>query len=1114
MKKYLLILLIQLYVFTSWGQGFNTEFGKNRVQTKKFEWSYYKDDKFDVYYYLGGKDLAKYVQAEAEKNIEEIEGFFDFRLDEKISFILYNSQSDYNQSNMFLQRDNQNIGGTTRIIGNTAFIYYTDNHFDFKANMREGIAEVVLNEMLYGGSIQERLQNSTLLHLPEWYTKGLVQHIAGTWDLQQESRLRNGVLSGDFKKMGNLSAANKILVSHSIWEYIHKKYGKEAVANIVYVSRINKNLESGFTFVVGKTLADLYAEWYSYFYYRFLDEQSDYDLLENEIKLPRKINRKKIITQYTQSPNGKYISFVTNKLGKAKIWVFDVEEHRFKNIYKEGYKSEVKSIDESYPIVKWSKTTNELFMISEKKGMPFMSIYDAETNKWIDKFTLFRVDKVYSFNVGYDNRSIVLSGLNQGQSDIFMLDRVIHSVRPITNDDYDDKDADFIDGGSKIIFSSNRSNNDLKAPKGNNFDFSPSFDLYSLNIKKRSSTVKRLTYTDDVNEYQAKQLNDQYIIYNSDQNAHLNLNLLKTEKLYNGIRAIRVKQNNLIDADDTLSFSNTAEYLKYLSTLKASDSINLSRIDTQSIYVDTAYMYKLTSFGENIIQYKYLPDSNQIWFTAFNKQKYRLFKWNLPEKLDKYPLKDDNALPVSKRPNNLSDITVLNTEGKTEIENTEEPDSFDYYFVTGFEDIENEEYKSKYKQNEIIEEQSLMAENAAEKEKKLSRFYELSFSPDELVTQFDNSIINSPYLPYNSNDNFINQPSLNGMFKLAISDMFKDYRLMGGVRLSTNLRESDVFLQYDNYKKRLDKSILFFRRADKIITENSVRRTTSNEIRGVLKWPFSEVSSVRLNSFVREDRETYLATSVAALERDPIKKYWLGGKFEYVYDNVVPDGNNIMYGTRFKLYYEYYNEVLSQTQMHIIGGDFRHYLKIYKSLIWANRFAFASSMGQAKVAYFLGGVDNWLRLNYNNDISVDQEVNFVYKSLATNLRGWNQNIRNGASYAVWNSELRWPLVRTFTNKPIKSMFLENLQAIGFVDVGTAFNGNTPFSQDNAFNKRILKEGSMKIEVSSLREPIIGGYGFGFRSMLLGYFVRLDWAWGYEKGLFPERITYLSLGLDF
>jgi hypothetical protein len=45
-------------------------------------------------------------------------------------------------------------------------------------------------------------------------------------------------------------------------------------------------------------------------------------------------------------------------------------------------------------------------------------------------------------------------------------------------------------------------------------------------------------------------------------------------------------------------------------------------------------------------------------------------------------------------------------------------------------------------------------------------------------------------------------------------------------------------------------------------------------------------------------------------------------------------------------------------------------------------------------------------------------------------------------------------------------------------------------------------------------PFAGGYGFGVRSTLLGYFMKLDAAWP-MKGVFKGKpLYYFSLGFDF
>ena len=162
----------------------------------------------------------------------------------------------------------------------------------------------------------------------------------------------------------------------------------------------------------------------------------------------------------------------------------------------------------------------------------------------------------------------------------------------------------------------------------------------------------------------------------------------------------------------------------------------------------------------------------------------------------------------------------------------------------------------------------------------------------------------------------------------------------------------------------------------------------------------------------------------------------------------------------------------------------------------------------------MGGVDNWLFPKFNITTPVDQEQNYAYQTLATNMRGFNQNIRNGNSFMLFNSELRFPIFRYLANKPIKSDFLNNFQIVGFGDVGTAWTGLHPYSDENFLFTNTIERPPLNITVKLQRDPIVGGFGFGARTRILGYFIRADVAWGVEDLVVNPAIFYLSLSLDF
>jgi hypothetical protein len=242
---------------------------------------------------------------------------------------------------------------------------------------------------------------------------------------------------------------------------------------------------------------------------------------------------------------------------------------------------------------------------------------------------------------------------------------------------------------------------------------------------------------------------------------------------------------------------------------------------------------------------------------------------------------------------------------------------------------------------------------------------------------------------------------------------------------------------------------------------------------------------------------------------------WGIAKGELVYDNTREIGTNLMVGLRYKIFGEYYQLAKKQSvNMIVVGFDFRHYTRIHRSFIWANRLAGSTSFGKNKLLYYMGGVDNCLNPAFNTEYQIDYTQNYAFQTLATSMRGFDQNVRSGNTFALLSSELRFPVFRYFLNKPLRSEFLNNFQIVGFTDLGSAWQGLNPLTEENTYYTRTINHPPLDITVQVQKDPLIAGYGFGLRSTLFGYFLRADWAWGIEDQVVQPQVFYISLSLDF
>ena len=67
---------------------------------------------------------------------------------------------------------------------------------------------------------------------------------------------------------------------------------------------------------------------------------------------------------------------------------------------------------------------------------------------------------------------------------------------------------------------------------------------------------------------------------------------------------------------------------------------------------------------------------------------------------------------------------------------------------------------------------------------------------------------------------------------------------------------------------------------------------------------------------------------------------------ELVYDATRNLGLNLYYGTRYKVFGEYYQKMgVSEKGLCVLGFDLRNYQRIHRTFIWANRVAGSTSFG-------------------------------------------------------------------------------------------------------------------------------------------------------------------------
>ncbi|MEO9210692.1 MAG: hypothetical protein ABI208_06315, partial [Ginsengibacter sp.] len=220
-KIFVLSLMLLVFAGMAKAQVSSVEFGKNRIQYQKFNWEYYQTQNFNSYFYQNGEEIAKYVAQIAEEELLKIEKEVEYTMQRRANIVIYNTFNDMKESNIGMGIDWQNTGGTTTLVNNKMIVYYNSNHADLRKQIREGIAKVLTQNVLFGDDLGEMASNQ-LLDLPQWLVDGYIAYQGENWSIKLDDDLKNEILSGKYNNFYTLAFDHPLLAGHAFWYFIEE----------------------------------------------------------------------------------------------------------------------------------------------------------------------------------------------------------------------------------------------------------------------------------------------------------------------------------------------------------------------------------------------------------------------------------------------------------------------------------------------------------------------------------------------------------------------------------------------------------------------------------------------------------------------------------------------------------------------------------------------------------------------------------------------------------------------------------------------------------------------------------------------------------------------------
>jgi hypothetical protein len=1035
-------------------------FGKNKVQYKKFEWSYIQSDHFDVYYTDGGEYLAKFTADAAESSYVSLKKDFKYEIGNRISILVFRSHNEFQQNNAIDEYLDEGIGGVTELFKNRVLVPFEGNYKQFRHVIHHELTHAVINDMMYGGTVQSIISNNIRLQLPLWVNEGIAEYCSQRYDTETDMFMRDAVMNNYLPPIQYLNGYFAYRGGQSVFNYIAEKYGKEKIADIFSRIKGTRSTDAGFKAAIGLTPEELSEKWMRDQKIRYWPEIATREDLN--IVMKRLTDHKKDGGSYNTnasiSPQGDKVAFLSNRDYYFSLYVASTIDP--KNIHKLADGQRTANLEELHIItpggVAWSPNGKKIALATKAGDQDAIIIIDVETEKQ-EKLT-FQLDQIGALAWSPDGSRMAFIGNHEYKSDLYVYEFATQKLTNLTNDVFSDAEPTWSPDSKKLYFSSDRRDNIHITPKTvkpsadgkyefaeegsavfkmRNYDYSQ-MDLYELDIEKNS--LQRLTATNFWDELSPQVSPDgKKLLFISDRNG-----------------AYNIYEMTLADSNGTLA---TPRVRPVTDLLQGVRQISLSADGNKLVCVGLDYagfdMYMLKMPFEKVIK-KDTLDPN-IWAKTIAAHQQP-------------PPKDTITMtPLPKKPQRDSVITAPNIN--IDFHNY----VFDQNFEKGVKPEEDEQDKDKFNPKNNL------TEDGDYKPKK----YKVNFTPDII---YGNASYNALF-------------GAQGNAQFSFSDILGDHQITLFTSLVLDLKNSDYGISYYYLPNRIDYGFNAFHTARLIgLTDTS----------GNVNYYRYEIYGGGVSASLPLDKFNRIEVGLSVLGLSKVSIDGTGSPDQsttFLYPSLTFTHDTSLYGfyspidgTRYAVSFS--GGYGSLIKFGSILADYRTYFRFWKYYSFVTRFSGAYSFGPTPQKFYIGGTENWINRQFqNNTIPITDIQDFIFTTPAVPLRGYNYNVQNGTQFALANFEFRFPFIQYLVAGPIPIPFY-NLMGTIFTDLGSAWTDPKTF-------RGAINDGS-----GYRLNDLLVGSGFGLRTVLLYFVVRFDVAWSYNFQQSSVPKYYFSLGTDF
>ena len=433
-------------------------FGQNKPRYKTFGFKVLQSPHFELYHYFKDNAIPNEIISNSEHWYKTHQEVFKLAFIKPNPLIIYQNHPDFQETTAIGGQISEGTGGITEGLRNRVVMpmMYSKRQTD----------HVLGHELVHAFQYQlmtagDSTQSANMQNLPLFMVEGLAEYMSlGRVDAHTAMWMRDAVMSDDIPTVKDLVTKEYKYFPYrwgqAFWAYITATYGDDMIRPL-FRETAKYGIEAAFASNLKLSLSKFSSKWKQSMLDTYTPLRTGTSTLPIGKEIASQKNAGEMNISPAISPDGNFVAYISSK-NVISLDIFIVETRTGKTVRKIESTSFGSHVD-SYSFLEtagtWSPDSRKFALVIQSKGRNKLSIIDvASGNK--QNYDLKNLDSFTNPAWSPDGNSIVVSGLMNGESDLYLYNLTDESVKNLTNDPNADLQPTWSPDGQFIYFVSDR----------------------------------------------------------------------------------------------------------------------------------------------------------------------------------------------------------------------------------------------------------------------------------------------------------------------------------------------------------------------------------------------------------------------------------------------------------------------------------------------------------------------------------------------------------------------------------------------------------------------------------------------------------------------------------